>query len=87
MPAHPAKGFRKDYLGIIDLICINEVSTIGVQSCGQAFAEHLRTIKESDMTGRWLESVDRKLWLVGWRKLLKKRGGKLKIWVPRIEKL
>jgi hypothetical protein len=30
-------------------------------------------------------SLQRRLILIGWRKLLKKRGGKLKIWKPRIE--
>ena len=85
MPAHPGGGYRKDYLGIIDLICINEVFTIGVQSCGQDFAVHLKTVKECDMTPLWLECVDREMWVIGWRKLLKKRGGKLKIWSPRIE--
>ena len=86
MPAHPAKGFRKDYLGIIDLICINEVSTIGVQSCGQDFAAHLKTVKECDMTPKWLECVDREMWVIGWRKLKVKRGGKAMVWKPRVER-
>ncbi|GAH02053.1 unnamed protein product [marine sediment metagenome] len=81
----PPHGHRKDFLGIIDIIAFNEVVTLGVQSCGQAFAAHLKKMNESEMTPRWLESVDRELWLIGWRKLKVKRGGKLKVWKPRIQ--
>ena len=81
----PPHGHRKDFLGIIDIIAFNGVTTIGVQSCGQDFAAHLKKMKESEMTPLWLESVDRELWLIGWRKLKAKRGGKLKLWKPRIE--
>jgi hypothetical protein len=79
-------GHRKDFLGIIDIIAFNDLTTIGVQSCGQDFAAHLKKIKESEMTTLWLNSVDRELWLIGWRKLVLRRGGKAKRWRPRIER-
>ena len=85
IPFPKPHGHREDLFGIIDFIAIDECMTIGVQSCGQSFAAHLRKIEESPMTKVWLESVDRELWVIGWRKLLKKRGGKATRWTPRIE--
>ncbi len=91
MPKHPVGGFRKDFLGIGDIIKLEPDGIVLVQSTGQAFAEHDRTLLTSDMSLHWLKSgrcpscgfqVSR-LQLIGWRKLLKKRGGKQKIWVPR----
>ena len=78
-------GQRVDLFNIIDILAINKTETIGVQSCGQDFAAHRRKIMESEWTPRWLECVDRELWLIGWRKLKVKRGGKAVRWRPRIE--
>ena len=77
-------GQRKDLFNIIDIVAIGENSIIGIQSCGQAFAEHDRKILESENSVKWLECGGRLL-LIGWRKVLKKRGGKLKIWTPRVK--
>ena len=78
-------GQRKDLFGIIDIIALGEhPGAIGIQSCGQAFAEHNRKILESPMSVKWLEK-NNTLMLIGWRKILKKKGGKLKIWAPRIK--
>ena len=85
-PAYPGGGKRSDMFGIIDIIAINGPETIGVQSCGQAFSEHHKKLteeKEQEVRD-WLEGGSRQLWLIGWRKLLKKRGGKLRLWRPRI---
>ena len=87
IPFPKPHGHRKDFLGIIDIIAFNEITTIGVQSCGQSFAAHLKKLQDSEMTPLWLESVDRELWLIGWRKLKVKRGGKAVRWTPRIERL
>ena len=84
MPTVPGGGFRKDFLDIIDFICVDDHQTIGVQSCGQAFVEHKKKIYGSDNTNIWL-SRHRELWLIGWRKLKVKRGGKATKWTPRIE--
>lgn len=77
-------GHRKDFLGIIDIIAFDVSVTIGIQSCGQGFADHKTKIIESEYTVPWLKSSYRELWLIGWRKLKAKRGGKLKLWKPRI---
>jgi hypothetical protein len=83
-PRHPAGGFRKDYLGIIDIIAIKGEETLGIQSCGQAFAEHDRKILAEPNTEEWLAG-GRGLVLIGWRKLKVKRGGKAMKWAPRIK--
>jgi len=87
MPTHPAKGFRKDYLGFGDIIALGENSIIAIQSCGQAFAAHHRKITEDEFVApnaqKWLENGGR-LILIGWRKTLKDRKGKMKYWTPRI---
>ena len=82
--AFPPPGHRKDFLGIIDLIAFDVFKTIGVQSCGQDFAAHRRKLQESEMTLLWTGG-HRELWLIGWRKLKVKRGGKATRWTPRIE--
>jgi len=79
---NPYSKKRKDLFGIIDIIAMDTKSIVGVQSCGQSFREHERKILGSLMGEEWLESGGR-LILIGWRKLLKKRGGKLKVWTPR----
>ena len=78
-------GQRKDLFGIIDIIALTEHGITGVQSCGQNFAEHDRTILDSDMTVRWLEAGGA-LILIGWRKLKLKKGGKAMRWQPRIKR-
>ena len=77
-------GRRVDLWGIIDIIAMNGTDTLAVQSCGQSFFEHDKKILASPMTRLWLASGG-KLMLVGWRRLLKKRGGKLRVWRPRIK--
>ena len=85
-PKVPGGGFRKDFLGAIDIIAFNTVSTIGVQSCGQSFAAHLRDLLKNPNVPLWLAG-GRRLILIGWRKVVKKRGGKQKIWKPRIREI
>jgi len=78
-------GQRKDLFGIIDVVGIRKNETIGIQSCGQAFAKHDKKILTSEYSIKWLESKDRKLFLVGWRKVKLKRGSKAIRWKPRIK--
>ena len=77
-------GKRIDLFNIIDIIAIKPGELWGIQSCGQAFAEHDKTILEHENTPKWLEAGG-KLQLIGWRKLKKVRGGKAMHWVPRIK--
>ena len=76
-------GVRKDLFGIIDIIAIGENSIIGIQSCGQNFAEHNRKILDNPLACKWLECGGR-LMLIGWRKVKVRRGGKMVRWQPRI---
>ena len=83
-PKHPAGGFRKDLFGIIDIIALTAKGIMGIQSCGQSFAEHNRKILAAPMALKWLEKGGL-LMLIGWRKLKLKRGGKAMRWSPRIQ--
>ena len=80
-------GKRKDFLNFADIIALGENSIIAIQSCGQAFSEHHRKLTEDENAAPnvelWLKNGGRLL-LIGWRKLLLKRGGKAKRWTPRI---
>lgn len=80
-------GQRKDMFGFADLVALGENSIIAVQSCGQAFSEHDKKITTDETVAPnallWLKCGGRLL-LIGWRKKLKKRGGKFKVWTPRI---
>ena len=81
-----AFGFRKDLFGFVDIIACDPVrGIVGIQSCGQSFAEHKRKIinecgKEVKV---WLECGG-KLEIIGWRRVKKVRGGKAMVWKPRI---
>ena len=77
-------GQRKDFLGFADIIACGENSIIAIQSCGQAFNEHDKKILDSTHALKWLECGGRII-IIGWRKVLKTRGGKLKVWSPRIK--
>jgi len=82
--AYARHGIRIDLFGIIDIIAIKDGEIRGVQSCGQAFSEHNKKILASENSVKWIRSGGI-LQLIGWRKLLKKRGMKAKEWVPRIK--
>jgi len=79
-------GQRKDFLGFADLIVVKRgEGVIAVQSTGSAHSEHVRKLSDSECTTNmieWLESGAR-VWILSWRKVLLKRGGKAKRWEPR----
>jgi len=84
-PKHPGGGFRKDLFGFLDIICVDRhTGIVGIQSCGQDYASHMRTIIEDCKPNVmiWLLQADLQLW--AWRKLKVKRGGKAMRWKPRI---
>lgn len=73
-----------DLFHIIDILALDG-GFLGLQICGSDWSQHVRkmTINYRDNTIAWIEAGGRiELW--GWRKLLKKRGGKLKVWAPRV---
>ena len=80
-------GIRHDAFNFIDILALGENAIWAIQSCGQAFSEHHKKLTEDEKAAPnvelWLRSGG-KLILIGWRKILRKRGGKMKVWVPRI---
>ena len=82
-------GKRQDLFGIIDIIAISPIEVLGVQCCGSSLSEHFRKLTEekNQESYDWLESTHRSLEIWSWRKVLKKSGGKAKIWQPRIVKI
>ena len=76
-------GKRVDLFSIIDIIAIKPNEILGIQSCGQAFSEHKNKLLNEEGTKKWLEAGG-ELWIIGWRKLKLKRGGKAIRWKPRI---
>jgi hypothetical protein len=77
-------GFHRDLFGIIDIIACTTKGILGVQSCGNQFSEHLKTITEKRLseTRTWLLSGGLlELW--AWRRVKVKRGGKAMTWKPR----
>ena len=77
-------GHRKDLFGVIDIVALTEKGIMGIQSCGQSFAEHDRKILESELALGWVDAGGN-LMLMGWRKTKLKRGGKAMRWTPRIK--
>jgi hypothetical protein len=86
IPNLPGGGKKIDLFGIIDIIALTPTGVMGLQSCGPDFSAHFKTITVDKRIEslRWLSTPGTSLELWGWRKLLKKKGGKQKIWVPRI---
>ena len=78
-------GKRIDLFGFIDLISLYPTKIVAIQSTGPSgHSQHRRKILENEFALEWLKSGGEiELW--SWRKLLKKRGGKLKLWQPRVE--
>lgn len=60
-------GVRRDFLGLIDFIALKMGHPpIGIQSCGESFAKHIRTIESRrKMLELWLSSGSH-FHLVGW---------------------
>ena len=77
-------GKRIDAFHFMDILCMAENGIVAVQSCGQNFAEHEKNILSNSLAYEWLRCGGRLL-LIGWRKVKKKRGGKLLVWAPRIK--
>lgn len=77
-------GITVDLFNIIDLLVLDG-GFLGIQVCGTDWMQHVQklTVDHQENTVDWLKSGGRiELW--GWRKVKKKRGGKIMIWRPRI---
>lgn len=79
-------GRKTDLFNIIDYLVITPFSTIGIQSCAGDFAPHIRKLAEEevDKTVAWLKCPNRQLYLIGWRKVLMRKGLKKRIYKPRV---
>lgn len=79
-------GKRQDMFGIIDVLAINSEGDLGIQCCAGSVQSHLTKLLEekNQECYDWLSCPHRRLEIWGWRKLLKKRGGKVKYWAPNI---
>jgi len=77
-------GKHQDLFGIFDIIGIMPKGICGIQSCGNSFAAHNRTILESEFSLEWLKAGGHiELW--AWRKVKMKKGGKQMVWRPRVK--
>lgn len=82
-------GIRQDLFGIVDILVLEpgeDGGFLGIQACGQSFAEHKRKLIEecAEACLNWLNTRGGKLQIWSWRKVKKERGGKLMLWQPRI---
>jgi hypothetical protein len=80
------RGVRQDLFGFIDIVALDTSrGIIGIQSTGQDFSGHYRKIVEEKKENaiNWIACGGIiELW--AWRKVVKKRGSKVKVWQPRI---
>ena len=79
-------GTTKDFLNIIDILALTDEGVLGIQVCGSDFASHVIKMLDEykDNTIEWLLTPGTSLEIWSWRKILKQRGGKAKVWKPRI---
>lgn len=80
---------RKDLYGWIDIMAINPETqeTLGVQTTtGTNLSARIKKAEGLDAYHEWLKCGN-VAEFHGWRKILKKKGGKLKIWAPKIERV
>ena len=82
-------GQKSDLFGFLDLIALDPVDgIIGIQSCGQAFSEHVKKMMEerNEAMFEWLKHAKVELW--GWRKVKARLAGggygKSERWKPRV---
>ena len=81
------KGIHKDLFGVIDVVVLDPARGIGgVQTTGDDFAGHMRkmTGPGAENCVKWLSCPGAWLELWAWRKVVKTRGSKVKVWRPRV---
>lgn len=78
-------GLKEDCFGFMDILAIDPIEgPIAIQSTGPSgHSAHRKTILQNDYAARWVNFE--KIELISWRKLVKEKGKKRKIWTPRIE--
>ena len=82
-------GIRSDLFHLFDIVALDTArGIIGVQTCGADFSGHYRKITEEYGANaiEWIRCGGViEIW--SWRKVSYKRGGKLKVWKPRIAEI
>lgn len=79
---------RKDLFGIVDILALDPTrGFLGVQCTGNDYSGHLKKLTEEKAQEcmDWLSTPGGCLELWAWRRVKVKRGGKAKIWRPRIK--
>ena len=71
---------RIDLFGIIDIVAIRPGVIFGVQSCGEAVADHVTKALAEPKLAEWL-AAGGEFMIIGWTK--KGPRGKVKKWTPR----
>lgn len=80
---------RKDLYGFIDVVALStkEAGVLGVQTTtGTNLSARVKKAEGLKAYYLWL-SCGNAVEFHGWRKLLEKRGGKRKIWLPKIVRI
>jgi len=82
-------------LGFIDIVALwPQKGVVAIQACATDYAEHVRKLTglRRAAVAQWLsvglcecgaQLTHVELW--GWRKVVKKRGSKVKVWRPRVQ--
>lgn len=84
-PRSKAGGVRRDLFGVADIVAVRPGRTVAVQSTGPSgHAAHRRDMLASVGVPS-LVAAGWEVWLVSWRKLLVRRGGRARRWRPRVE--
>ena len=82
------RGIRQDLFGIIDILALDHSrGFVGIQvTSGNEFSSHHKklTQEKPEECINWLKTPRGYLELWAWRKVKVKRGGKAKVWKPRI---
>ena len=70
---------------IIDVLVLDS-GIVGVQVTGTDYKSHVKKIRDTEKVNSiaWLSQPCTKLQIWSWRKYLKKRGGKAKVWKAMI---
>lgn len=74
-------------MGIIDILAMDHTKgVVAYQVCGSDFSSHVHKLyaNEKDCID-WLSTPGTSLFIIGWRRLKVKRGGKAMKWTPRIQ--
>ena len=85
---NPHGGVRIDLFGCLDVVAVNDTTTVGVQATSAGHvSDRVTKIRGEARDGAlaWLMSPHRELWVVGWRKYAKPEDGRW--WRPVVREV